>query len=53
VSGLPRAWFFAVNWPKVPFSARLDLMTWDSIPLDLLMLPMIAARAAAATKLLF
>jgi hypothetical protein len=53
VSGLPRARFFAVNRRKVPFSASLDRMTWDSIKLDLLMLPMIAALAAATIKLLF
>jgi uncharacterized membrane protein YfcA len=42
------AWFFfAVNWLKVPFSANLDLMTWQSIRLDLMMLPLIALGAAA------
>jgi uncharacterized membrane protein YfcA len=47
------AWFFfAVNWLKVPFSASLDLMTWDSIKLDLLMLPLIAAGAATGIILL-
>jgi hypothetical protein len=42
------AWFFfAVNWLKVPFSANLDLMTWQSIRLDLMMLPLIALGAVA------
>jgi hypothetical protein len=41
------AWFFfIVNWLKVPFHARLELMTWDTARLDLLMLPAIAAGAA-------
>jgi len=40
------AWFFfVVNWLKVPFSAGLDLMTVESLRLDLLMLPVIAAGA--------
>jgi uncharacterized membrane protein YfcA len=42
------AWFFfAVNWLKVPFSANLDLITSESVKLDLLMLPLIAAGAVA------
>jgi len=42
------AWFFfAVNWLKVPFSANLDLITRESIQLDLMMLPMIAAGSVA------
>jgi len=41
-----RAWFFfVVNWLKVPFSASLELMTWESVKLDLMMLPFIAAGA--------
>ncbi len=42
------AWFFfAVNWLKVPFSANLDLITGESLKLDLLMLPLIALGAVA------
>jgi uncharacterized membrane protein YfcA len=41
------AWFFfVINWIKVPFSARLELMTIESVKLDLMMLPFIAAGAA-------
>ncbi len=40
------AWFFfVINWLKVPFSANLDLMTVESVKLDLMMLPFIAAGA--------
>ena len=40
------AWFFfVVNWLKVPFSANLNLMTVDSVKLNLMMLPCIAAGA--------
>ncbi|MBN2182305.1 MAG: sulfite exporter TauE/SafE family protein [Sedimentisphaerales bacterium] len=40
------AWFFfVVNWIKVPFSANLDLMTLQSVRLDFIMLPFIAAGA--------
>ena len=47
------AWFFfIVNWLKVPFSAGLDLMTMQSIKLDLMMLPLIAAGAAAGILIL-
>ncbi len=42
------AWFFfAVNWIKVPFSAHLSLISAESIKLDLLMLPLIAAGSLA------
>ncbi len=42
------AWFFfVVNWLKVPFSAKLDLMTAESIKLNLMMLPFIAVGALA------
>lgn len=42
------AWFFfVINWLKVPFSANLDLMTVESVKLDLMMLPFIAAGAIA------
>ena len=42
------AWFFfVVNWLKVPFSASLDLMTLDSVKLNLMMLPLIALGAVA------
>ncbi len=40
------AWFFfIVNWLKVPFSARLNLMTGESVRLNLMMLPAIAVGA--------
>ncbi len=40
------AWFFfIINWLKVPFSANLDLMTVESVKLNLTMLPFIAAGA--------
>lgn len=40
------AWFFfVINWLKVPFSANLDLMTAESVKLDLMMLPFIAVGA--------
>lgn len=40
------AWFFfVVNWLKVPFSANLDLMTGESVKLNLMMVPAIAAGA--------
>lgn len=41
------AWFFfVVNWLKVPLSAKLDLMTVESVKLNLMMLPFIALGAA-------
>lgn len=47
------AWFFfVVNWLKVPFSASLELMTAESVKLDLLMLPFIAAGAATGIMVL-
>jgi len=40
------AWFFfVVNWLKVPFQANLELMTIESVKLNLAMLPFIAAGA--------
>jgi len=40
------AWFFfIVNWLKVPFSANLNLMTVDSVKLNLMMLPCIVIGA--------
>ncbi|MHC4489537.1 MAG: sulfite exporter TauE/SafE family protein [Planctomycetota bacterium] len=40
------AWFFfVINWLKVPFSADLELMTAESVKLDLMMLPFIALGA--------
>ena len=40
------AWFFfVVNWLKVPFSANLNLMTAESVKLNLMMLPFIAIGA--------
>ncbi|HSW02012.1 MAG TPA: sulfite exporter TauE/SafE family protein [Sedimentisphaerales bacterium] len=42
------AWFFfVVNWLKVPFSVHLDLITIQSIKLDLMMLPLIVLGAVA------
>jgi len=42
------AWFFfIVNWLKVPFSASLQLMTAESVKLNLMMLPFIAVGALA------
>ncbi|MHC4572586.1 MAG: sulfite exporter TauE/SafE family protein [Planctomycetota bacterium] len=47
------AWFFFVtNRVKVPFSANLRLITAESVKLDLIMLPAIAAGAAAGILLL-
>jgi uncharacterized membrane protein YfcA len=47
------AWFFfIVNWAKVPFSVKLGLITWQSIQLDLLTLPLIAAGAIAGILVL-
>ncbi|UCF17176.1 MAG: sulfite exporter TauE/SafE family protein, partial [Phycisphaerales bacterium] len=41
------AWFFfVINWLKVPLSANLNLMTVESVKLNLMMLPFIAAGAA-------
>ncbi len=41
------AWFFfVVNWLKVPLSAKLALMTVESVKLNLMMLPFIAVGAA-------
>jgi uncharacterized membrane protein YfcA len=42
------AWFFfVINWLKVPFSVNLDLITRDSLRLDLMMLPLIGLGAVA------
>ena len=38
--------FFVVNWLKVPLSAKLALMTVESVKLNLMMLPFIAIGAA-------
>jgi len=47
------AWFFfIVNWIKVPFSARLDLMTLETIRLNLMMVPFIAVGALLGIFLL-
>ena len=47
------AWFFfVINWLKVPFSANLELMTAESVKLDLTMLPFIAAGAAVGILVL-
>ena len=40
------AWFFfIVNWLKVPFSAKLDMMTLATIKLNLMAIPFIAVGA--------
>ncbi len=47
------AWFFfIVNWIKVPFSAKLDLMTLETIKLNLMMVPFIAVGALLGIFLL-
>jgi len=47
------AWFFfIINWLKVPFSASLDLMTAESIKLDLMVLPFILIGAVAGVLVL-
>jgi hypothetical protein len=47
------AWFFfIINWLKVPFSANLGLMTWGSIKLNLMMLPVIALGAVVGVLIL-
>lgn len=47
------AWFFfIVNWVKVPFSANLNLMTIDSVKLNLMMLPCIVIGALAGVYFL-
>jgi uncharacterized membrane protein YfcA len=47
------AWFFfIVNWVKVPFSANLNLMTSESVKLDLMMLPFIVMGAIAGIVIL-
>jgi len=47
------AWFFfAVNWLKVPFSAHLNLVTAESVKLNLMMLPFIALGALLGILLL-
>jgi hypothetical protein len=43
-----RAWFFAsVNLIKVPFSASLGLITWQSLGFDALLLPAVLAGAVS------
>ena len=40
------AWFFfVINWLKVPFSVTLGLISWESLKLNLMMLPLIAGGA--------
>ena len=47
------AWFFfIINWLKVPFSANLGLMTWGSVKLNLMMLPVIAIGAVVGIVVL-
>jgi len=41
-----RAWFFfIINWIKVPFGAKLGLITAETVKLDLMMLPFIVIGA--------
>lgn len=48
-----RAWYFLImNWVKVPFSANLGLINADSLRLNLLSAPAIAAGAFAGIVLL-
>jgi uncharacterized membrane protein YfcA len=47
------AWFFfIINWVKVPFSANLQMMTAESVKLNLIMLPAIALGAVVGILLL-
>ena len=47
------AWFFLiVNWIKVPIFAFEGRVTWESVKLDLMMIPLIVAGAAAGILLL-
>lgn len=47
------AWFFfVVNWLKVPFSASLDLMTAESVKINLMMIPAIGIGALAGVVFL-
>jgi uncharacterized membrane protein YfcA len=47
------AWFFfIINWVKVPFSTNLQMMTAESVKLNLIMLPAIALGAALGILLL-
>ena len=47
------AWFFfLVNWIKVPFSMNLKMMTWETIKIDLMILPAIALGAFLGIVLL-
>ena len=47
------AWFFfIINWLKVPFSANLGLMTWGSVKLNLMMLPVILLGAIVGIVIL-
>ncbi|MBW1803546.1 MAG: sulfite exporter TauE/SafE family protein, partial [Deltaproteobacteria bacterium] len=47
------AWyFFIINWFKVPFSANLKLMTFESVKLDLMMLPFIFLGVVAGILIL-
>ena len=47
------AWFFfIVNWIKVPFSAHLALMTPETIKVNLIMVPFVAAGAVLGIFLL-
>ena len=48
-----RAWFFfIINWIKVPFGANLELITAETVKLDLIMLPVIAVGAVTGILIL-
>ncbi|MBW8000682.1 MAG: sulfite exporter TauE/SafE family protein [Planctomycetes bacterium] len=48
-----RAWFFfIINWIKVPFGANLELITAETVKLDLIMLPVIAVGAVIGILIL-
>jgi uncharacterized membrane protein YfcA len=47
------AWFFfLINWIEVPFLSNLQLLTIETVKLDLMMLPPVAVGAAAGIVLL-
>jgi uncharacterized membrane protein YfcA len=45
--GTSAVYFLIVNWIKVPFSASLNLMTFDTVKLNLFLLPCIIIGAVA------
>lgn len=47
------AWYYMLlNWFKLPFSASLGLVTWQSLGVNLMMFPVIAASAISGVFLL-